>query len=590
MKKLLIITLLLIFPAAAFAVIADIGLDPLDQSTGARPMSLGTAFSAYNGDANTLFFNPAGLANSRGIAVSLGSMKNMSFGAVYDTGAGNVGLGIVYKEATEFEIADLEDKPTYEHNQFVLGYGVGNKDMSFGFTYKGLITQRLKVPQTPDVTSIAVNDIDVGYQWMPLDYATLGIVLHNALSSPYTVSGTEENLPRSTRIGLKLGMLGEKGIFFNDAFGADLSFDTEQVNLEDRMKNNSYYGLELSFYKWLFVRVGGGSVGKVGTKEETASISSFGLGMKFSDTEFSLCSAQDQNTQSPITFVSITYSPPHFVFSPVVKIEAPKEQVKSYAGMKLLAVSAPEDNFVTYTDTVIVSGEARPGASLTINGVNVYISDDGKFNAVQSLTAGKNLLDISAKSGAEVMSESRRVLKKAKVTIAEEEDINKKIAKDVVEQEQALKEQEEKLKQDKEKGTDVAEGEKKLQEDKLNVESRKIELYSEKKKLEERKEKVETLVTLGVIEVSPEKNFEIEAPIKRGEMITWLVKAAGLEIPKVDKPVFTDVPVNHPSAPYVKAAKDKGLIKGDSKGRFRPDDAVSEEEGQFFFKAFGVIK
>ena len=218
------------------------------------------------------------------------------------------------------------------------------------------------------------------------------------------------------------------------------------------------------------------------------------------------------------------------------------------------------------------------------------VESDGKYKAIQPLISGKNLIEISAALDSETKTILRKVLRKAKVIIEEEKEVNNKIVQEGLIKEAEITRKEEEIKKDKEKGVDVTQKEKDLVEVKTKAKETKVKLLEEKKKIEERKEKVENLVTLGVIEVSSEAKFEIEAPITRGEMISWLVKATGLAIPKVEEAVLIDVPKNHKYAPYIKAALDAGYLTIGTDGKFRPDDPAKQEEGQAFFKAFGIVK
>jgi hypothetical protein len=264
--------------------------------------------------------------------------------------------------------------------------------------------------------------------------------------------------------------------------------------------------------------------------------------------------------------------------------------IPQVAQKELLRIYFPSDDHTTYDENLVISGESRPKASVLINGVHAYVEIDGKFKAVQPLIPGKNLIEINASIDRETKTIYRKILRKAKVIIEEESGVEKKMVQEVLSKEAEITKKEKEINKDKEKGVDVSQKEKVLIEEKTKVKETKVKLLEEKQRLADRKEKVENLVTLGVIEVSPEAKFEIEAPITRGEMISWLVKASGLALPKVEDAVFNDVPKNHKYAPYIKAAFDAGYLTIGTDGKFRPDDPTKEEEGQAFFKAFGIVK
>jgi len=585
MKKFILILSFLMFSICSYALVSDIGLDPLDQTSGAKPLGLGGAFAGASNDVNCLFYNPASLAHSKGIIVTAKDIKNFSLGVAYETGIGNFGVGTVYKDYEDFIVGTVKTK--YENSLALFSYGTGPDWLSFGITLKAVLSQRLSIAGSPDQSSIGGNDYDAGILWKPVNYASIGLIVRNAQNGSYKLGSSEEAFPRSTRAGIVLDLLGKNSIFHSDNFGLKAALDSESGNAGDSLKQNSFYGLESSYNNWLFVRFGGSSIFKI---DSNVACSSFGLGFKYGDSEIDMVGLKDPITEGQISYVSLSYSPREFVlFRPPVEVKT--VEVKPVVVKKdLLRIDFPKDDYVTYDENIIISGETRPKAVVLINGVHAYVESDGKFKAVQPLISGKNLIEISAALNSETKTTLRKVLKKAKVIIEEEKEVNIKIAQEVLSRETEITRKEEEIKKDKEKGVDVTQKEKVLVEEKTKAEETKVKLQEEKKKIEERKEKVENLVTLGVIEVSPEAKFEIEAPITRGEMISWLVKATGLAIPKVEEAVLIDVPKNHKYAPYIKAALDAGYLTIGPDGKFRPDDPAKQEEGQAFFKAFGIVK
>lgn len=579
-KALLSVLLFLLISGFSRAVITDLGLDPLDQTCGARPLGMGGAFIGISDDLNSLFYNPAGLAGVRGLELSVKDIKNYSFGVGYETRIGTFGLGVTSKNYDGF---NGTTEANYEHSLILAGYGVEFGSLSIGFSFKSLLSQRFSVRGSSDIVSKAGYDEDIGILWKPVSYASLGLVQHNIGSNFYKIDSSEEAFPKSTKAGVAIAILGSDSIIYNDTFCLKLAADLEYRNVDDKDKQNSFYGMESSFYDWIFVRLGASSVF---VTDKNVDSSSFGLGFKFRDTEIDFATLKDPVTEGQISFLSVVYYPSK-------PGEFQMAEVKEKTGKpekELLVVASPADDYATYDETIAIEGKARPGASVSINGVSVYLDSDGAFKAVQSLNLGKNLIEIEAGFIGEKKIINRKVLRKAKVVIAEEEGLNKKIVEQVLSKEAEINKKEKQIQKDRKNGIDVSAREKALSEEKGFYEARKAQLYAEKKKTEERKAKVENLATLGVVEVSPDKSFAIEAPIKRGEMISWLVKSAGLNLPKVEKPVLNDVPESNEYAPFIMAALDAGYIKRPADNKFRPDDPVTEEEGQEFFKAFGVIR
>jgi hypothetical protein len=256
-----------------------------------------------------------------------------------------------------------------------------------------------------------------------------------------------------------------------------------------------------------------------------------------------------------------------------------------------------KDEEVTYDETIVVSGEVADGARVFVNGQEAFVDSHKVFTVYFPLNKGKNLLDIKGDYfGQEIVRFDKKVLRKAKVVIAEEKTVDTKIEKLVMTEEKTLAERKEVL-TEKLQLPDLSQEQKErllaekaaLQQKEEKVKAEKEKLLKEKEKIEDRKEKVEALVTMGVVEVEPEKEFEMEAAVTRGELASWLVKAAALPLPQLAGPVFKDVPASHPMAPYIKVVVDLGIMQGFPDGTFRPEVGVTEEEGQALFKKFGVI-
>lgn len=548
MKKLILILSFLFLSVHCFAIITDIGIDPLDQSSGAKPFSLGGAFAGASDDVNCLFYNPAGIANASGIILT-GSdfekffIKNYSLGLVFSTDYGHFGIGTVSKHYDDIGISDSQTF-TYDDDMALVSYGIGNERLSFGVTLKTSLTQKIS---EPGVFSKSVNDAatdyDAGILWKPSNYASIGVVLRDLSGSTFRLDGSHEACPTSTRAGLMLDVVGKNSIYYNDTYGLKAAFDADNgnVGVKDTFRQNSFCGAEGSFNNWAFLRFGATSIFNV---DKNVTGTSVGLGFKFDWGGLDFASVRDPITLMQSTYVSLSVatelmtSKGHEAIRPVQK--------------DLLAVSLPDD-YVVDTEDIIISGETKPKATIFINGAQAYVDDNGAFRVIQPLLLGKNLIQISASlEGRSTMIE-KKVLRNAKVAIEEEESIDKKITMEASPAEKA-------------------------------------KLLEEKKRLEAGKIKVENLVTAGVIDVPQGSKFKMDSFISKGEIISWLVNASGMKVPEVTGPVFPDVPQDHKYAAPIKAALDAGLIQADSDGKFRPDDLVRENEVDRYFKAFGISR
>ncbi|MDD5382287.1 MAG: S-layer homology domain-containing protein, partial [Candidatus Margulisbacteria bacterium] len=225
---------------------------------------------------------------------------------------------------------------------------------------------------------------------------------------------------------------------------------------------------------------------------------------------------------------SLLYFPRDWIV--VKKLDLDKPQIMLEKALESISL---EDNIVTYDDKIEVYGKAKPGVDVYINGARVAIMPDNTFKTIVPLKLQKNLIIVEARYEGEKKVWKYKVLRKAKVKIADEAKV---------------------------------------------------------KDLGKKKESVEELVTMGVIEITPEANFVMEAGITRGELASWLVKAADMKLPEVPKDLFADVPKNHPLAPYIKVVVDLKLLQPFPDGTFRPDAVVSKSEGEAIFKKFGMVK
>ncbi len=110
------------------------GAQVLDFDTGAREKSLGGAFVGAADEPNTIFYNPAGLANLQKLNISIShfalfqELSIQSLAANYPLSYGNIGVGINYFHTGDFaQIINGEitaNKIFYSSIASVAGYGV----------------------------------------------------------------------------------------------------------------------------------------------------------------------------------------------------------------------------------------------------------------------------------------------------------------------------------------------------------------------------------------------------------------------------------------------------------------------------------
>jgi len=592
-RSILSLTLFAIFLSTpVYCVLNEVGINPLNLNVGARPGSMGGAYTAVSDDMNSILYNPAAISMNKGLMFMIQDTKNFSIAQAATIPNGTVGLGLVYSGFSDF--AYQSSTASYDNSLVFIGYGFSLDDTPYlancklGFNYKYLLNQRLSPLSGPDLSSSGSSGIDIGFLYAPEEsWMQWGLGFCNAFNSAsYKLGATTEAESGRTSLGIAVKIIGEqnRALFYSDSFGLLVSID-QGLSGKAENRESLEEGLELSLFKNFALRCGVKQVLKSGTDK---SYSSYGMGVKLGpNLNLDLSSQEDPITEKRISVLSLVYMPPVFAWVPAAEEELPRDFIK---------VTYPPTDYITYNETLRVQGYVRKGTDIYVNDVMAYVGDNLDFSVEVPLNPGKNLIEVKGTLNKKSEVIQLKVLRKAKVIIAEEEQIERAIKVDIKNRENELNlrgaqiaEQLKKAKDEAEKKRLELEAQKIVQEQ-AQLETQKGFLEGKKKSIEERKEKVENLVTLGVIEVSPSKKFEIEAKITKGEMVSWLVKAANISISPVTSNVCADVPVSHKYAPYIKAALDDGLIKTDANNKFYPDSAVNELEGEQLFKQFGVIK
>ncbi|NJK63365.1 MAG: S-layer homology domain-containing protein [Synechococcaceae cyanobacterium SM2_3_1] len=100
---------------------------------------------------------------------------------------------------------------------------------------------------------------------------------------------------------------------------------------------------------------------------------------------------------------------------------------------------------------------------------------------------------------------------------------------------------------------------------------------------------ITNLELLGVFAHIDSSTFDPEQSIKRGEFARWLVLANNAIhqgepsrqirlAQRGERPIFLDVPEDHPDFIYIQALGSAGLVEGDENQEFRPDSLLSRAE------------
>jgi hypothetical protein len=551
-KFLFPILILLLFAHPAPALLSELNLIPYRLESGSRPMAMGGAFVGLSNDVNATFFNPGGLPWAKGICLNVKDINNISASQAYPTGYGStLGISVVQTGLPNLPVSAGKSA---DFSSTILLISAGTKlsalpplsdnkiadNMGFGINFKTLLAQSLRKTGEPDRTAQGF-ELDAGLLYKINRFSAIGINASNILPGTKLIwdNGLTEEAPMVLKIGGSSKIIGDiwSPIYLEDQ-EFTLSYDIETINSQS---SSMFFGSEWAYAGTYFLRLG-----YYCRPQRTST--SFGLGVRIEDWGIDATSYTDPVKGSNDFYFSILYFPEEWVFI--------KRPVQKYPAIRIadpVVNLSPEDNLITYEDRILISGTAKPGVEVYVSDQRADIDSNQNFAVLLPLSVGKNLVVIDSYLEGGRLSQERKIFRKAKVIVAEEKLVEKQL---------------------KEARTPEQKG----------------QLEEAKNQLSQNKDRLETLVTMGVIEVSPEAEFSIEAPVTRGELSSWLVKAANYPLPRINTDPFIDVPKEHPLAPYIKVAVDRGLIKPFPDKTFRPNATISVAEGEDIFRKFGVIR
>ncbi|KPJ68921.1 hypothetical protein AMJ44_05105 [candidate division WOR-1 bacterium DG_54_3] len=542
--SLVIFNLLFVIPAMpVYAQLGELGINPLQVEIGSRPLGMGGAFAGLADDMNAILYNPGGLAWAKGISLTLKNFEDITAVQAYPTGFGSsLGLAVSANRISDIPLRTGTGEVANSSSDVIfLSYGTKLtfipalyknpffQRLGLGMNIKGLMGQTLRRTNQRDISATGW-DVDLGVLWKGEEWWSAGVSLQNILPAETLGggiikwdSGEEEGIPAVGKLAASARVIGDIGspIFME---GRELLLAGE-LNLFRSRSMLLRLGGEWNFGKRYYIRTG------FMQQHKTKGISSdinFGIGIRLERWGIDLASYREPIQDQRWLVVSFLYFPKEWIVIRELDIEKPAVMIEKPIEMISLA-----DNIVTYDDKIEVFGKVKPGVDVYINGLRAHVAPDNSFRVVVPLRLEKNLIVVEARYNGEKKVWKYKVLRKARVKIADQEKV---------------------------------------------------------KDLEKKREAVESLVTMGVIEITPEAEFVMEAGVTRGELASWLVRAAEMKLPEVKKDLFVDVPRDHPLAPYIKVVTDLKLLRPFPDGTFRPGAIVSKEEGEAIFAKFGVAR
>lgn len=571
-----------ITPAAVSAALSDYGVNAFDISVGARPLGMGGAFTAVVQDGNAVFYNPAAQAGLGEISFSFRDAKNLSILQVYPTDIGTIGFGLVSRSFKDLStpgglVSNSNSYGTITYAKEFPGY-------SIGAGLKLLLNEELQTPVS--VQNGSGWDLDLSVLAFPNSWLSLGAVLQNALpkgamggGSIVWNSGDSEGIPLVVRGGTSARVFGDSS-YLGYSYPGSLLL---AADLEGSISSGTrplilHAGAEWSPNESLFLRTGIDQRLSVKTVETGLTL---GAGFIFNGWRLDAAMNPSITTGGSLVF-SASYVPEESAGQKKKKI-------------RYLKVFSPQDESSTENDRVLVSGEAK-GVRAKVNGLDVYVASDGIFSVEVPLDIGKNKIEITGEHEKQKISFSRRVLRKVAVKIPELKRLEQERSAVLKKEDEVVKKQAEIAY--KERAKELSEAEKaRLEKEKQELLARQERLEKEKQAVEQKKAKAESkkqtlegLATLGVIQIPAKKEFEAEERITRAELAVWLVRARSLDLARVDRAPFPDVPADSWSAPYIKTVAQIGLMKPFADGKFHPQEGIRESEGMEILKKFDELK
>jgi len=223
MKKLVFFTLLcqLFFVGVhSFADTGQAGLeiDVLKAGVGARPLGMGSAFTAIADTADSPYWNPAGLSQIRQHEITTMQTKLSTdadhyyisyvqpfLGGAIGVSWVQVGMGDIYETGTttdEYNEVIPLGVFSYFSNAYMVAYG---RELFPGFSF-GLTAKYLQADMPGLVSaeggSAHGHSITPGVLWKPSNQLSLGFKIDELANSQQWGTGTEEQVPPKYRLGI----------------------------------------------------------------------------------------------------------------------------------------------------------------------------------------------------------------------------------------------------------------------------------------------------------------------------------------------------------------------------------------------------
>ena len=276
MRRYLLIIVLVITAAQAFGISSDLG----EVGVGAKPLSLGKAYTGGASDTSAIFMNPAGLADDPAFKFNsmagklLNDINYVSFAGTFSyKKIGVFGLGYINAGTTGIPLTTLTSTGTQDIiNQY------GTTDYSSSILYLSYARElmpnllaganfKLFMQGFSQNTGALAGangtgtDMDIGIMTKPRKELSIGAVAQNFL--PYTMlgkfvwqkGGIEEGIPMVLKAGLAANVFGKDGFYRYKDQDLALYIDSETRPRQNR-PGLWHLGLDWGPTDYLSIRAG----------------------------------------------------------------------------------------------------------------------------------------------------------------------------------------------------------------------------------------------------------------------------------------------------------------------------------------------
>lgn len=540
----ILISTLVLTGAHAQAIKATI--DPSELAVGSRPLALGRAYVGIADDVYSIYSNVAGLARIKNWQVAsmyANLISEVDYSLIgFASPLSREAIGISYlKSAVSGSIITKRDPVTdrivpdgdlaigYTSAVWFFSYAVSPakyfalpffEDLSLGFNFK-VFQQSLTGIPTRELNAIG-TDIDVGVQYRPTSWFTLGFAGYNVL--PYEnggkliwQSGITESIPASAKVGVGLKLLGKDGIRELIYFPQELLIDYDyEFAFKESYPSLSHFGVEWRPLEYLSLRAGLDQDAIALSSAEVGIDNNFsvGIGVQLSDFSFDYTFhtfgvLADNNTH----FFSISYGIPR---------EKLPDMYKPPELETFIKITEPASRSVTFLPGAVVKGRVVNPIdvkAVRINDVDASVFEDYSFISVVKFPRyGLNYIKLDA------ISTTGRIIDTTFLKVARLVPFK-----------------------------DVGEGD-----------PQRIDIGA--------------MAALEYVKGYKDGTFRPKGEITRAELCTLLVRIATTEAKSPARKTFKDVPVRHWAARFIEEAVRRGYFKGYPDGTFRPNNEITRAE------------